>query len=82
MKKLVLLLVFIHSIAIAQVVQNFSLTNVADGKIVSLEDFSSKAGIVIIFISNNCPYDGYYLNRIKTLAQTYSAKLPTRSLPG
>jgi peroxiredoxin len=76
MKRLIFLLLFVSSVSFGQVVQNFSLTNVTDGKVISLDDYSSYAGVVIIFTSNNCPYDGYYLNRIKTLAQTYQSKLP------
>jgi peroxiredoxin len=60
----------------AQVVQNFSLTNVLDGKIITLDDFSSSAGVVIIFTSVNCPYDEYYLTRIKELALKNNAKTP------
>jgi len=47
-----------------------------DGKTISLEDFTSSPGVVIIFTSINCPYDGYYLNRIKELAETYGTKTP------
>lgn len=53
----------------AQVIQNYTLPNVNDGKTISLEDFSSSPGIVIIFTSINCPYDEYYLTRIKELAE-------------
>jgi peroxiredoxin len=60
----------------AQVVQNFSLLNAIDGKTVSLQDFSSSSGVIIIFSSHNCPYDGYYRNRIKELAESYNAKTP------
>ena len=60
----------------AQVVQNFSLNNVTDEASISLADFSSGPGVVIIFNSINCPYDGYYLSRIKELAETYQGKIP------
>src|SRR5688572_2947902 len=60
----------------AQIVQNFSLINVIDGKTVSLDDFSSSSGVIIIFTSNTCPYDGYYHSRIKELAETYNSKTP------
>lgn len=76
MKRFIFLLFLVSSATFGQVVQNFSLTNVIDEKVISLESYSSYAGVVIIFTSNNCPYDGYYLNRIKTLAQTYQNKLP------
>jgi peroxiredoxin len=60
----------------AQVIQNFSLNNVTDEMPISLESFSSSPGVVIIFTSINCPYDGYYLLRIKELAETYHDKIP------
>lgn len=60
----------------AQVVQSFSLPNVQDGKIITLDDFSSSTGIVIIFTTINCPYDEYYLTRIKELAEKNSNKIP------
>lgn len=65
----------VSTISTAQVVHNFSLTNVIDDKAISLADFSSYAGVVIIFTSNNCPYDGYYLNRMNALATTYKSKI-------
>lgn len=76
MKRYIFLLFLVSGTSFGQVVQNFSLTNVIDEKVISLENYSSYAGVVIIFTSNHCPYDGYYLNRIKTLAQTYQNKVP------
>jgi peroxiredoxin len=60
----------------AQVIQNFSLTDVRDGKVISLEDFAASHGVVIIFTSINCPYDGYYQTRIKELSEKYNTKIP------
>ena len=56
-------------------VQNFTLTNVADGTTLSLETYSNAAGVVVLFTSNECPYDHYYLDRIKNLINTYSGKI-------
>jgi AhpC/TSA family len=56
-------------------IQNFTLTNVADGSVVSLEGFPTCSGMVIIFTSNVCPYDGYYTARIKHLVSTYQGKI-------
>lgn len=75
MKKLVFLFVLTSSFSFAQTIQNFTLTNAADGKEVSLDTYASAPGIVIIFTTNNCPYDGYYLNRIKALTQ-FNSKVP------
>lgn len=75
MKKLLFLFVLISSASFAQTVQNFTLTNATDGKEVSLDSYASSPGVVIIFTTNNCPYDGYYLNRIRSLAQ-FNSKIP------
>jgi peroxiredoxin len=71
-----LLFMLLSSASFAQTLQNFTLTNATDGKEVSLESYASSPGVVIIFTSNGCPYDGYYLNRIKALATQYNSKIP------
>ena len=76
MRTFLFFLLSISSASIGQVVQNFSLTNVTDGKTISLNDFSSSPAVVIIFTSNNCAYDGYYLNRMRALANEYGSKIP------
>jgi hypothetical protein len=76
MRWIILSLVCISLNCTAQVVENFSLINVIDEKTISLDDFSASAGVIIIFASNTCPYDGFYLNRIKELSETYASKTP------
>jgi peroxiredoxin len=73
---LALLLLNLNLNCTAQVVQNFTLNNVTDEAPVTLDSFSSSPGVVIIFTSINCPYDGYYQIRIKELAETYHDKIP------
>lgn len=76
MKKLaVILLLFSGHVAFSQQVQDFSLTNVVDGKTVSLKDFGSGAGVVIIFTVNECAFDDYYIDRLKGLVQQYQTKI-------
>lgn len=75
MKKLLFLFVLTGSVSYGQTLQSFTLTNAVDGKEVSLDSYASSPGIVIIFTTNNCPYDGYYLNRIKALTQ-FNSKIP------
>lgn len=53
-----------------------SLPDVMTGKVVSFSDFSSAPGMVVIFTSVACPFDGYYTNRIKQLQREYAGKLP------
>jgi metal-sulfur cluster biosynthetic enzyme len=63
------------SLAQAQL-PNVSLTNAVDGKNVSLEAYSSGAGVVIIFTSNVCPFDEHYRGRINKLAKEFGGKVP------
>ena len=62
--------------AFAQVVPNFKLPNVLNGQSVSLDSYPSCEGMVLIFTSNNCPYDDYYRKRIEQISQTYQDKVP------
>ncbi len=58
-----------------QPVQNFSLVNVGDNTTVSLESFQSCTGLVVLFTSNDCAYDGYYTSRLKSLINNYKGKI-------
>ena len=60
----------------AQQISNFSLTNVVNNQKVSLDNYPSCEGMVIIFTSNSCPYDEYYRNRVVKLSQTYNSRVP------
>ncbi|MBL7857874.1 MAG: redoxin domain-containing protein [Cyclobacteriaceae bacterium] len=60
----------------AQQVPNFSLTNVVNGKSISLETYPSCSGVVIIFTSNACPFDEYYRSRIEKLSKDFQDKVP------
>ncbi len=62
--------------AIAQEVPDFSLTNVMNNQKVSLGTYPSCAGLLIIFTSNTCPYDEYYRNRIRQIADAYQENVP------
>lgn len=60
----------------AQVVVDFSLTNAVDGKTIHLRDYSKFAGVVVIFVSYDCPFDKYYMDRILTVAEAYKTTFP------
>jgi hypothetical protein len=60
----------------AQQVADFRLTNVINNQEVSLQTYPSCEGIVMIFTSNNCPYDEYYRSRIGKLSAIYQDKVP------
>lgn len=70
-----LLCVLVTTFLKAQEIQNFSLTDVRDRKSVNLNQFSSLKGVAIIFTSNSCPFDQYYINRIKNLSEIYSGRI-------
>jgi hypothetical protein len=57
-------------------VANFNLPNVLNGQQVSLDTYPSCSGLLIIFTSNECPYDEHYRSRIKALASQYGDRVP------
>jgi peroxiredoxin len=56
---------------VGDVVVNFTLRNV-DDKLVSLSDFASKQGIILVFTSNHCPFSKSYEDRILLLDRKYA----------
>lgn len=60
----------------AQTVKNFELVNVINNQKISLETYPSCQGLVLIFTSNNCPYDEYYRKRIAEIGQAYHDQVP------
>ncbi|MBL7852482.1 MAG: redoxin domain-containing protein [Cyclobacteriaceae bacterium] len=57
-----------------QVVPNFQLPDVVSGQTVSLAQQAGKP-VVVIFTSNDCPYDNYYSTRIATLVGQYGDRV-------
>ncbi|MDO1447430.1 thioredoxin family protein [Rhodocytophaga aerolata] len=55
-------------------IENFTLTNTITNRPVSLTDFASEKGVVIVFTSNYCPYSKLYEDRIITLANQFNAQ--------
>ncbi|MEM1407977.1 MAG: redoxin family protein [Bacteroidota bacterium] len=73
--KYILTILLVTSFAIGHSqVKDFSLTNVQDGKSVSLSQFNSSKGLAVIFTSNVCPYAVYYEGRITQLVAVYKEK--------
>jgi len=54
---------------------DFKLKNV-DGKMVSLSDYKSAKGFIVIFDCNTCPYSKAYNERIIALSKKYSTDFP------
>lgn len=76
-RNLIALILCIGTLSVkAQLVANFSLTNVITGSPVSLDTYPSCSGVVIIFTSNACAYDEYYRSRIVALSTEYQDKVP------
>lgn len=59
--------------SVGDVATDFKLPNV-DGKTVSLSDFSSAKGFVVVFTCNTCPYAKLYEQRVMDLDAKYKAK--------
>ncbi|MEO5980533.1 MAG: thioredoxin family protein [Chryseolinea sp.] len=58
---------------LGETVKNFTLKNV-DGKMVSLSDYKDKAGVIVIFDCNTCPFSKAYNDRIISLNNHYASK--------
>jgi glutathione peroxidase-family protein len=58
---------------VGDTVADFKLKNV-DGNLVSLSDYKSGKGAIVIFDCNTCPYSKAYNDRIISLNRKYAAK--------
>jgi peroxiredoxin len=58
---------------IGDAVADFKLKNV-DGKTVSLNDFASAKGFVVVFISNHCPFSKSYEDRVIDIDKKYASQ--------
>lgn len=56
---------------IGDAVTNFRLKNI-DGKMISLSDYASKKGVIVVFTCNHCPFSRAYEERIIGLHQKYA----------
>jgi hypothetical protein len=52
--------------------KEFVSTNVVTGESLSILAYQDYEGIVLLFISNNCPYAQYYEERIRSMVDRYS----------
>lgn len=76
MKTLFIIFLSLVGITLSAQVPNFTLTNVVNGKTISLDTYPSCSGILIVFTTNACPYDEYYRTRIKKISNDYQDKVP------
>lgn len=70
----ILILCIVPFVTQAQVIGDFSLTDVKTGSEISLSSYSDKKAVVIFFTSINCPFDKYYINRIGQFIKNFSQK--------
>jgi hypothetical protein len=74
--KCLLFLVLIPIGAVSQkALPDIRLTNVMDGSKVALSAYPACDGLVLVFTSNECPFDHYYTARIKALSEIYQGKI-------
>ncbi len=53
---------------------DFSLIDVNSGEEFLLSSIENEKGVVLLFLSNDCPYSSYYIDRIKKLIDTYQSR--------
>jgi peroxiredoxin len=58
---------------IGDAIANFKLKNV-DGRIISLSDFASSKGVIVVFTSNHCPFAKAYEDRLIQLNNKYASQ--------
>jgi peroxiredoxin len=59
--------------SLGDAISDFKLKNI-DGKMVSLSDFQSAKGFIIIFTSNHCPFSKSYEDRVIALDRKYTSQ--------
>lgn len=60
-----------HGYHIGDMATDFKLENI-DGKTVSLSDFESAKGFIVVFTCNTCPYAVAYEDRVEALNKKYA----------
>lgn len=65
----------IYAYKLEDEIKDFSLTNV-DGKTVTLADYPTTKGFIIVFTCNHCPYAKSYEDRIVKLQEKYALTYP------
>lgn len=57
--------------AIGDAIVDFKVKNV-DGRIITLSDYRSRKGLVVVFMSNHCPFSKAYEDRLMALDRKFS----------
>ncbi len=66
-------ILFVKGYEIGDEATDFKLKNI-DGKMVSLSDFKSAKGFIVVFTCNHCPYAKKYEDRIIELDKKYKTQ--------
>lgn len=59
--------------ALGDAISDFKLKNI-DGRMISLADFQSAKGFIIVFTSNHCPFSKSYEDRVIALDRKYASQ--------
>lgn len=62
-----------QGLKIGDIAPNFNLKNI-DNSMLSLNDFSTEQGVIVIFTCNHCPYSVAYEDRIIAIDKKYKLK--------
>ena len=55
-------------------IKEFVLMDAVSGERISLLSFKDNKGVVILFVSNECPYSNYYTERIRKMVAEFSER--------
>lgn len=58
---------------LGDVVADFRLKNI-DGRMISLADYRSQKGLIVVFMSNHCPFAKAYEDRVSALDRKFSSQ--------
>ncbi len=61
-------------LALGTVAPNFQLPDVKTGAMVSLQNFTAKKGLLVMFISRHCPYVQHLKRELARIGQDYAAQ--------
>lgn len=75
MKSLLLFLLLSGTLSAQPVVKSFTLMDVTKGTPVSLDQYASSSAVVVLFTSNECPYDLSYADRLTKLVADFSGSV-------
>src|SRR5215470_8408458 len=61
-------------VALGTQAPDFHLPDVISGQIISLENFASKSGLLVMFICRHCPYVKHVQSELARIGQDYQSR--------